>query len=50
MNGMIFFFWKILYLFVNFVHSASFRYKRKASKIGGGMRRDFKYPNFPTLK
>ena len=37
-------------LFVNFVHSTSFRYKRKASKMGGGTRRDFEYPNFPTIK
>ena len=35
MNRVIFFFCNILCLFVNLVPSASFRHKRKASKMGG---------------
>ena len=38
-----------LCLFVNLVPSASFRYKRKASKMGGDLKGDFKSSNFSTF-
>ena len=49
MNGTIFFFCEVLCLFLKLVPSASFCYKRKASKMGGRYNKDFKNPNFPTL-
>ena len=45
----IIFFCEILCLFVNLVSNASFCYKRKASKMGGEYKGDFKNANFPTL-
>ena len=48
MNGIIFFFCKILCLFVNFIASTSFHYKRNASKMGGGYEKGLQKSQFPN--
>ena len=46
----LYFFCKILCLFINLVPSASFYYKRKALKIGGGYKRGLQKSQFPKCK
>ena len=47
MNGVIFFYAKFC-LFVNFIPSAPFRYKRKVSKMGEGFDKELQKSQFPN--